>query len=81
MNPMAPSYDGSEHFMGSSYSVGGGIIVPELAEHVSKKMQQESAILKERRKLAEAKSKGGKKGKDTVAPKGAGNANTGGSGS
>ena len=44
-------------------------------------MQQESAILKERRKLAEAKSKGGKKGKDTVAPKGAGNANTGGSGS
>ena len=81
MNPMAPSYDGSEHFMGSSYSVGGGIIVPELAEHVSRKMQQESAILKERRKLAEAKSKGGKKGKDTGAPKGGGNAITGGSGS
>ena len=81
MNPMAPSYDGSEHFMGSSYSVGGGIIVPELAEHVSRKMQQESAILKERCKLAEAKPKGGKKGKDTGAPKGGGKANTGGSGS
>lgn len=37
-------------------------MVPELTEHVAKKLHQESQILKEKRKQAEAKG-GGKKGK------------------
>ena len=35
-----------------------GIVVPALRDHVSKGMQAESQILKERRKLAEAKGHG-----------------------
>eukprot|EP00438_Fugacium_kawagutii_P000777 Skav229111 [mRNA] locus=scaffold92:703800:704993:+ [translate_table: standard] len=64
-NPAAPSYEGADHFLGTSYRPGGGIIVPELTEHVAKKLHQESLILKEKRKQAEAKGsgkKGGKKG-------------------
>ena len=36
--------------------MGGAIVVPSLTEHVSKKLQAESQILKERRKLEEAKA-------------------------
>ena len=60
-NPSAPSYEGADHFLGTSYRPGGAIIVPELVDHVAKKLHQESQILKEKRKQQEAK--GGKKGK------------------
>ena len=69
-NPSAPSYGGADHFMGTTYRPGGAIVVPSLTEFVSKKMQQESQIMKERRKLSEAKGRGKNKG-DKNPPKGA----------
>ena len=57
-NASAPSYQGADHWLGDKYKHGGAIVVPSLSEHVSKKLQAESAILKERRKLEEAKAKG-----------------------
>ena len=59
--------------MGSRYKSGGAIVVPALTEHVAKQLQAESQILKERRKLAEAKGtgRGGGPGKPPNAgPKG-----------
>lgn len=62
-NPSAPSYDGADHFMGTTFRPGGAIVIQELTEHVSKQMHQESLILKERRKQAEMKSGAMGKGK------------------
>lgn len=67
-NPSAPSYEGADHFMGTSFRPGGAIVVPELSEHVAKKMHQESQILKEKRKAAEYKGKG-RGGKPIPTPK------------
>lgn len=61
VNPSAPSYDGADLFLGNQYR-SGGIVVPTLKDHVSKGLQAESQILKERRKLAEARAYGGGKG-------------------
>ena len=72
-NPSNPSYEGAEFWMGSRYKSGGAIVVPALTEHVAKQLQAESQILKERRKLAEAKGtgRGGGPGKPPNAgPKG-----------
>ena len=71
-SPGAPSYLGAEHYLGETYKMGGGIVVPSLTDHVSKKMQAQSQIMKEKRKLSEATSlgKGGKKGQPVpVQPK------------
>ena len=62
LNPASPSYDGADLFLGNQYRAGGGIVVPALKEHVSKGLQAESQILKERRKLAEARGSGSGKG-------------------
>lgn len=67
-NPSAPSYEGADHFLGTSYRPGGAIIVPELTEHVSRKLHQESQILKEKRKQAEMKGKNSGKGGKSNAP-------------
>ena len=67
-NASAPSYEGASYYLGTKFKPGGAIVVPSLTEHVSKKLQADSAILKERRKLEEAK---GKKGGRPPAPKGA----------
>lgn len=71
-NPSSPSYDGAEHYMGSRYKSGGAIIVPSLTDHVAKQLQAESQIMKERRKLAEAKGAGRGRGNQPskAAPKG-----------
>ena len=72
-NPSNLSYEGAEFWMGSRYKSGGAIVVPALTEHVAKQLQAESQILKERRKLAEAKGtgRGGGPGKPPNAgPKG-----------
>ena len=61
-NPASPSYEGSDYWMGSRYKHGGAIVVPRLTEHVSKKLQADSQIMKERRKLEEAKGRGRGKG-------------------
>lgn len=57
-NPASPSYEGSDYWMGNRYKHGGAIVVPRLTEHVSKKLQADSQIMKERRKLEEAKGRG-----------------------
>ena len=57
-NPTSPSYEGASYYLGTKYKPGGAIVVPSLTEHVSKKLQADSAILKERRKLEEAKGRG-----------------------
>ena len=67
-NPSAPSYEGSDHFLGTTYRPGRAIVVPELTEYVAKKMQQESQILKEKRKQADMKNAKGK-GKNNPPPK------------
>lgn len=67
-NPSAPSYDGADHFMGTSYRPGSGVIVQELTEYVSRQMHQESLILKERRKQAEMKGTGKGKGPGKPTP-------------
>ena len=78
-NPSAPSYEGADYWMGTGYRAGGGIVVPSLTEHVSRKLQADSQIMKERRKIQEAKG-AGKKGKPSPAPKGAPKAPPGASG-
>lgn len=66
-SPAAPSYVGAQHYMGQTYKAGGGVVVPSLSEHVSKQLHAESQILKEKRKMNEAKGSG--KGKDKGAAK------------
>ena len=58
LNPSSPSYEGADLFLGNQHRAGGGIVVHALKEHVSKGLQAESQILKERRKLAEARGQG-----------------------
>lgn len=55
-NASAPAYDGADYYLGNRYRQGGLMVVASLTEHVSKKLQADSAIMKERRKLAEAKA-------------------------
>eukprot|EP00438_Fugacium_kawagutii_P026192 Skav206687 [mRNA] locus=scaffold1764:19776:25916:+ [translate_table: standard] len=71
-NPASPSYEGAEHYMGSRLKAGGAVIVPSLTDHVAKQLQAESQIMKERRKLAEAKGGGRGRGNQPskAAPKG-----------
>ena len=71
-NPAAPSNEGADYWMGTLHRPGGGIVIPKLTEHVSKKLQADSQILKERRKLEEAKQKGGPKGPGKGQGQGAG---------
>ena len=72
-NAAAPRYEGADHFMEISYRPGGAIVVPKLSKFVANKMESESRILKEKRKLEDARGKGGKgrgKYKDTETPPG-----------
>jgi hypothetical protein len=55
-NPGAPSYEGSEYFLGTGSRPGGAVVAPALANHVSEMMRADAAIMKERRKIAEARS-------------------------
>jgi hypothetical protein len=59
-SPSQPSYEGADHFLGTSYRPGGAIVVPELTKHVAERMHQESQVLKEKRKQAELKGNKGK---------------------
>ena len=43
-NPSQPSYEASDYFMGARYRPGGGVVVPSLTEHVSKRMREESQV-------------------------------------
>ena len=68
-SPGQPSYLGAEHYLGDTYKAGGGIVVPALTDYVSRKMQAQSQILKEKRKLAEVTGGKGGKGKPSSPPK------------
>lgn len=67
-SPLAPSYEGSDYFMGMKYRPGGGIVVPALTEYVAKRMHEDSQVMKEKRKLREAKDTKGGKGKGSQQP-------------
>ena len=54
-NPSAPDYTASAHFMGSVERRGGALISPGLHAHVARRLGDESAVLKEKRKAAEAR--------------------------
>ena len=68
-SPAAPSYEGSDYYMGVKHRPGGGIVVPALTEYVAKRMHEDSQAIKEKRKLKEAKDgKGPGKGKNISQP-------------
>eukprot|EP00438_Fugacium_kawagutii_P035321 Skav206911 [mRNA] locus=scaffold808:332320:333552:+ [translate_table: standard] len=67
-SPAAPSYVGVEHFLGQTYKAGGGVVVPSLSDYVSKQLHAQAQIMKEKRKMSEAKGVG-KGGKDKTGPK------------
>ena len=71
--PGMPSYLAADHYMGQSYRAGGGIVTPSLTDHVSKQLAAQTAIMKEKRKMEEAKvGKGKNKPNPKAAPKGGG---------
>jgi len=64
MSPAHPSYEGAEHWMGLGKRRGGAVINPALTRHVAGRVQEETAVAKERRKAREErrlapKSEGG----------------------
>eukprot|EP00438_Fugacium_kawagutii_P030435 Skav216220 [mRNA] locus=scaffold238:349502:350698:+ [translate_table: standard] len=72
-SPGMPSYLAADHYMGQSYRAGGGIVTPSLTDHVSKQMAAQTAIMKEKRKMEEAKGGGkGKKSAPKATPKAGG---------
>jgi hypothetical protein len=57
-SPGMPSYLAEDHCMGQPRRAGGGIVTASLTDHVSKQMAAQSKIMKEKRKMEEAKSIG-----------------------
>ena len=57
-NPEAPSYEGSDHYLGISERSGGAQTVPSLRAHVATELSKEAAIMKEKRKAREARAAG-----------------------
>lgn len=57
-DPTSPNFQGADYWLGSRYKHGNAIVINSLTEHVAKRLQADSQILKEKRKLEEAKGKG-----------------------
>ena len=57
-DPTSPNFQGADYWLGSRYKPGNAIVINSLTEHVAKRFQADSQILKEKRKLDEAKGKG-----------------------
>ena len=57
-DPKTPNFDNAEVFMGFGEKKGGALISPALRSHVANHIGKEAAILKERRKVREARSAG-----------------------
>ena len=79
LSPTSPSYEGSEHWLGTGRRRGGVLINPSLAKHVASRIRDETEVAKERRKACEekrlvpnSKKKGDGRGKpsDTAAAEG-----------
>ena len=69
VDPGAPSFEGWEHWLGLGERRAGVLIPPELSRHVARKVGDEAAVAKERRKakeerrMSKKKDKGDGKGK------------------
>ncbi len=61
-SPEAPSYEGAQHFLGTGDRRGGALVAPSLTAHVASELGREAAIMKEKRKVREAKAAGGRGG-------------------
>ena len=57
-NPKQPSFEGSEHYMGSEERPGGALVAPSLRKFVAESLGREAAILKEKRKARESRGRG-----------------------
>lgn len=53
-SPTAPSYDFADLYLGVVERNGGALVAPALTSHIAAKLWDESAVLKEWRKAAEA---------------------------
>ena len=53
-----PDWSNSELFIGSGDQRGGMVVVPSLRQQVAEELGRDAAILKERRKAAEARQEG-----------------------
>ena len=49
MSPSQPSYDGSEHWMGTGRRKGGVQVDPRLSKHVATRARDETLVTKEKR--------------------------------
>ena len=67
-NPVHPSFEGAEHWLGLGERKAGVLVPPALAKHVATRVAEETAVSKERRKareerrLARTPGKGDEKG-------------------
>ena len=68
VNAGQPNFDGAEHWLGLGERRGGVLIPPELSQWVAKKVAEETAVQKERRKAKEER----KLAKSVPDPKGRG---------
>ena len=53
LSPSAPSYEGSEHWMGTGRRRGAVLVDPRLSKHVATRVKDETEVAKERRKARE----------------------------
>ena len=78
INAQHPNFEGAEHWLGLGERRAGVLIPPSLSQFVAKKVAEDTAVQKERRKAREerklagaapkSKGKGGKDGSSTDAP-------------
>ena len=54
-DPNNPTYEHARHYMGAEERKGGALMAPSLRAHVAAELGREAAILKERRKVREAR--------------------------
>ena len=64
LDPGSPSFEGWEHWLGLGERRAGILIPPELSRFVAKRVGDEAAVAKERRKAREEKKASKNKGKD-----------------
>ena len=68
----APSFEGWEHWLGSGERRAGVLIPPEVSRYVAKRVGDEAAVAKERRKAQEERRFGKNRKKDDQKGKGKG---------
>jgi len=71
-DPNNPTYEHARHYMGAEERKGGALMAPSLRAHVAAELGREAAILKERRKVREARLADDKRKPDKGKGKGRG---------